>query len=340
MRLGRTARLRDVDPLGRLGFVTHWRRPPRLFDLRQLRWIDGPHLGRGVYLWNRKHPPRLTAKGRLIYGEWSPGSGYERTTPVLFDTMRVIDLRGDTSFRVHIDAPAHGTAVSPTQDIFYYATETQRVAVIHGARNFIVDPLPRKVVQSVFVDGERSLLVAASWSEIVVHRIVDDELQRVTRLQTELQGDIPWVAIAGPWLLVAIQCYAEPPVIGKTIVIEVRRFDDALTIGPVVHRHAGTQLRAASVSRDGRYFAAAIDDRLLVHELDTDTVTFFTEHTDKINLVRFAGDDHVLISADTDNRVVLRPRTETGYVRPLIEIEIPDEAVALPPLDAPIAVPR
>jgi hypothetical protein len=46
--------------------------------------------------------------------------------------------------------------------------------------------------------------------------------------------------------------------------------------------------------------------------------------------VRFVGDDHLLISADTDNRVVMRPRTPAGYARALITIDIPQEPVALP----------
>ena len=42
-----------------------------------------------------------------------------------------------------------------------------------------------------------------------------------------------------------------------------------------------------------------------------------------INYVRFASDDHVLVSADCDNRLVLRPRTADGsYARPLIGIEV------------------
>jgi hypothetical protein len=34
VRLGLTARVRDVDPLGRLALVSHWRKPLRVFDLR------------------------------------------------------------------------------------------------------------------------------------------------------------------------------------------------------------------------------------------------------------------------------------------------------------------
>jgi len=46
-------------------------------------------------------------------------------------------------------------------------------------------------------------------------------------------------------------------------------------------------------------------------------------------LVRFGGDDHVLVVADRHGRVVLRPRTPNGYARPLIDIDIPDEPIPL-----------
>ncbi|HEY5925238.1 MAG TPA: hypothetical protein VIV11_26325 [Kofleriaceae bacterium] len=330
VRLGLSARLRDVDPLGRLGLVSHWRRPPRLFDLRRLRWINaGTH---GVIRSNRAHPARLTGDGRVIYGVWKWDDVVEGSQARIFDGMRVVDLRRETSHVVTgVDAPARNTAVTASEDIFYYVTDSERVTIATGETSYAVDPLPRRVIQAAHIDATRRLLAATSWSEVALHRIVDETLERVSYLKTEQQGDIEWVAVAGPWVAYAVRRF------GTATVIEVRRLGGDLVIGDVVHRHAGSKLHAASLSRDGRYLAAAFDDRLLVHELATDTVTFFTEHTDKINLVRFAGDDHVLISADTDNRVVLRPRTETGYARPLIAIDVPDAGIELPPQDAPVA---
>src|SRR5688572_11940916 len=56
VRLGLTARVRDVDPLGRIALVSHWRRPLRLFDLRRLCWID-LDLPRRYHLMARQFPP-------------------------------------------------------------------------------------------------------------------------------------------------------------------------------------------------------------------------------------------------------------------------------------------
>ena len=49
-------------------------------------------------------------------------------------------------------------------------------------------------------------------------------------------------------------------------------------------------------------------------------------------VLRHAVLDHLLVSADTDNRVILRPRTQLGYAVPLVQLAIPDAGVALPAL--------
>src|SRR5262249_44526526 len=137
----------------------------------------------------------------------------------------------------------------------------------------------------------------------------------------------------GPWLVAAVTVF------GGGVRIEARRLEqqadrDAighrLTLGSVVHRYTGSTPRAAGLSRHGRSPALALHPRLAVHELGTDNRTFFDDHTDRINLVRFVGDDHMLVSADTDNRVILRPRTPLGYGVPLVEIGVPEEGIELP----------
>jgi hypothetical protein len=323
VRLGLTARVRDVDPTGRLALVSHWRQPLRLFDLRQLRWIADVQVPGAAYLLTRRNPPRLTSNGRLIYGSWSAGSDHKYETR-MFDGMNVEDLRTHKAYVVASDAPEHGTTVTATKDIFYYVTDTQRVAIVDGTTAYSFDPLPRKVIHAVHLDGERRLLASGSWSEVVLHQIDDDKLVRLSHRTTERTGDVTWLALGGPWLALATRTP------GGAASIEVHRIARDQTIGDTVYRHATTDLRSASMSRDGRYLAFTGTDGLVVQALDSGEETVFTEHTDSINLVRFAGDDHVLISADTDHRVVLRPRTPAGYARPLIAIEVPEAGVPLP----------
>jgi hypothetical protein len=323
VRLGLSARLRDVDPSGRLGLVSHWREPLRLFDLRRLRWIHGLRLPRGAYVWNRRYPPRLTSDGRVIYAAWTAGSGYERSDSRLFGGMHVEDLRTHKAFVIPTDPPEHTTAVTATRDLFYYVTDTQLVAVIAGRGTYTVEPLPRKVIQAVHLDGERSLLASASWSEIALHRIASGKLELVSHTKTATNGDVVWLAAAGERLIAHV-------ITSEGVHrIEVHRLSEH-SIGPLIRMRALPKLEHAALSRDGRYLALAYDDQLEVEELATEGITTFEEHSDRINLVRFVGDDHLLISADTDNRVVMRPRSPAGYARALITIDVPPEAVPLP----------
>ena len=325
VRLGMTARVRDVDPTGRLAFVTHWRRAPRLFDLRQLRWVKDVELSRAMYLWNRKHPPRLTSDGRLLVAEWTRTLGtYQlEDSPHSFDGIRVHELGSSRSRMIGAEPPEHGTAVSAVNDRYYYVTTRQQVVLFEGSQTFLFEPLPRKVLHAVAIDGERDLLAAGSWSEVVLHRIVDGKLERSSHLKIERVGDVRWLAIAGPWLVLAISEY------GTVFHIQTYELERDQSIGSLVREHTVAPFLGASLSRDGRYLAYATDVGLFVHETATGEHEVFTDHTDDINLVRFAGDDHVLISADTDNHVVMRPRTKTGYAKPLLAVDVPDEPVPL-----------
>jgi hypothetical protein len=201
----------------------------------------------------------------------------------------------------------------------------------------LLEPLPRKVVHAAYIDGARRLLASGSWCELALHHLSErGELEALWHGQPEATGDVRWIALAGPWLAYAVVT------VGGGVQVEIRRFvdrdRDPLTtkplVGPIVHHHAGAPLRAASISGDGHFLALALDRGVLVHELGTDHVARFDEHTDRVNLVRFAGDDHLLITADTDNRVILRPRTAAGYSLPLIALDVPEDGVELPALGA------
>lgn len=315
VRLGMTARVRDIDPLGRLAVVTHWRRPARIFDLRQLRWADMPPLSRMLWLARRTVLPRLTPDERLMYPLLAYDSDYGYSLEgVSSRTLRTGDeheLRG-----LPDDMPSHDTQVSATGNIFSYATDSQRVVVVRpDGSSASYEPLPRKVIQASCIDGERDILTSASWSEIALHHMQGNKLDRIGYTRTAAEGDVRWLGLAGSSLAAAVYT-------SSGTHVEVRRLGDDRSIGPVVQSLTATWgFRVAALSRDGRYLAAAFTDKLTVLDLDSGHAQQFDEHSDTINAVRFAADDHVLISADTDNRVVLRPRTPAGYAKPLISVE-------------------
>lgn len=315
LRLGFRARVRDVDPTGRLGLVSHWRRPLRLLDLRRLRWIGGTDLPRRLV--SSTCPPRLVSSGRLLYRDADPELEYAARS-----ALYVRSPAGGEPARVPGVWVSHGSGVSATGDRYWVVTDTQRVAVVRPIEDgWHVDdyePLRNRVIHAAHVDGERDLLASGSWGEVALHQIEGAQIRDVGYAKTEHEGNVTWVAVAGPWLVLLV----------AREWLEVRRLGADLSIGRVAQRRTGF-VDAASLSRDGRYLALGTRDGLVVRALDTGDDTVFDDHRGQIDLVRFGGADHELVSADTANQLILRPRHAGGYHQPLITVDVPDEPVAL-----------
>lgn len=315
VRLGMTARVRDIDPVCRYALVSHWRKPLRLFDLRALRWV--PHIAweRRIYLWARTAPPRLRAGGELIWPELNRISG-----ELLFSGMHARDFETGHErklARVADDTPGRGTAVSATNDLFYYVSDSQRVIVLPpDGPGASYEPLPRKVLQAVHIDAERGLLASASWNELALHHFNAGGFTRLGHTATTRQADVRFVGVGGSRVVAVTSTWNETFV----EVYDLDR-DNSLLRGATGISFAGP-FRIGALSRDGRYFAAAGSSQLVVCDFDAGTRQLFNDHTDEINAVRFAANDHVLVSADTDHRIVLRPRTPTGYAAPLLTVEV------------------
>jgi hypothetical protein len=332
VRLGVSARLRDVDPGGRVGMVSRWRGPLRLFDLRRLRWVKGESIERELWTWRRAFPPRLTDDGRLIY----PALSRIDLDTFRFDGIHARWLGSRQTVRYGGERPAYGTAVSASGDRYWYVTDTQQVVVLVPGQRlppalsavslpstgeavptqvWTFEPLPRKVVQAVHVDGERDLLAAGTWGEIVLSQFRDGRLHRLDRIETE--GDLVWVAVTGRCLAAAVR-------VGGVIVVRVWELARSFAIGAEICRQVGGRLYDASLSRDGRYLATGLDRSVVVHALDAGTSVTFDDHTDRLGLIRFVGDDHLLVTADHDNRMIQRPRTAHGYASALLKVDVPD----------------
>ncbi len=313
VRLGLSARVRDIDPLGKYALVSHWRQRLRLFDLRELTWHPRVAWERSLYYFARHAPPRLTGSGQLLFARYSFADDVR-----LFEGIYARAIADDDERRYvypdNEDSPDHATAVTLQGDVFYYASGRQRIVVKPPAGSHrIYEPLPRKVIQAVHVDGERNLMVTTSWSELALDRFDDsDELVRLAHIPTEAHGNVRWAGIAGEWLVVCI----------AGVRWEAYRLGAGHVLGKLERRYTFDLAKAAALSRDGRYLAVGAGSTLQLVDLDADTTTAFDEHSDEINAVRFAREDHVLISADTDNRLILRPRTKTGYAKPLLEVAI------------------
>jgi hypothetical protein len=135
LKLGLTARIRDVDPLGRFALVSHWRRPLRLLDLRALRWVPGVEFARLLYLWARPYAPRLTSDQHLIHADISLVTdivkGAAAGTEAYVGGFRIAQVAtGESAWLVEpsVEAPFFGTSVSSMGDVLEHGG---RVLVCH-----------------------------------------------------------------------------------------------------------------------------------------------------------------------------------------------------------------
>jgi WD40 repeat protein len=348
VRLGRTARLRDVEPGGRIGLVTKWFGSMRAFDLRRLRWVDEMLRPDDVVLPALPESMSLVAPGTINPVNTTPrrtelpaqrrvraGQILERLSPTGEVYCARYRAAGDDtgSFFEFLDrrslvtgvwtqiATSHEplTSTGMTKDgHYYYVSAEQRVVVVAPdttVRTF--EPLPRRVVQACHVNMETKILASAGWGEVVLHEIDGDAINRTGGVRTS--GNCTWVKFEEPWLAACVE--------GELIVWHVA---ENLSVGRKQFLHTvGGPVYAADLSRDGRYLAFAAKRKVILHDLDQDLVVEYDDHTDDICLVRFVGLDQMLVTADEDNRVVLRPRTPEGYVRSVIDIAIPDKPIAL-----------
>jgi hypothetical protein len=335
LRLGLGWRLRDVDPKGRYALVSRVMKAPHIVDLRQLRWLGETPLVINATALMARYPPRLTSDGLLAYADISIVDGAVRHSGMRYREM----LGGSPNVGIDsVEGPLGGcTCVSAVGDWYAHVTESQRVVVLTHDRNAPApdpqaatvvgygalssgpvfrcvtrsyEPLPRKVVSAIAIDSERELLASATWREIAIHKMVEDKLERFAYLDTGIDANISWLALTGRWLAYGTQSR-----------VYVRSIDEHGAIGEVHYQHQG-RIETAAISRDGAYLAVAHDSMLSVVDLVKLASTEFDEHSDGINYVRFGSEDHMLISGDQDNRVMLRPRTEAGYAHPVVRVEL------------------
>jgi hypothetical protein len=321
IRLGMSARVKDVDPNGRFAIVSHALKAPRLFDLRHLTWVGELPISRTAFAYMHGYPPRLTSAGMVAHAEVRL-SGDERT----FWGVRWRSLAGGIDELIDSEAIQRCSMMS-TSDQLAYVSMSEKVIVMtpklgemphatnimlprafsgptFGVTTRVYDPMPRKVIHAMHLTND--ILVTTTWREIAIDRIVDGNLERLTRLDTGLDANIQWVALAGNVLAYFVR--------GD---VELRRVDASYGASAVFARHR-CNFNCGALSVDGRYLALGAGDRVLLHDLERDEQTTYEEHSDDVSFVKFAADDHMLITADDDNRVVLRPRIEAGYARAII----------------------
>lgn len=324
IRLGLSARVLEVDPHGRRAIVRHWSKRPRLFDLRELRWGGELKLSRDE---THFFGPHLTSDGFIVHAEVEHSD-----QSLVLSGVRWRKLDGSLELTASDSRPQRCSFMTSSNELAYVdgaekvVVMTPQVVGTPVAANAIMpraftgqdlvvtkrtfDPMPRMVIHALHVTN--NILVTGTWRELAISRMIDDELERLSPVDTGIDGNVNWVALAGNTLAYAAG--------GR---VRARRVDARYRATEVVFDERG-KFKCAALSVDGRYLAIGFGDKLLVYDVERDTQTVFDDHTDAVSFIRFTTNDHMLVSADDDNRVILRPRTEVGYVRTLIAVRPQD----------------
>lgn len=310
LRLGVGRRLAWARGDGRVALASGTVRSARFLDLRRIAWarLAAPRvkLPRGL---------RHTA-GRPFHDDWwmvrreewvgqgNQGGwihrghdlvGSDGAVAASWRTPRLASLAAASSGR-------YAWALARDQGVHVFAL---RAPYRHSA---FPDALPGEVLHSIDADLDAQRAVGGTWNALVMYHLTVDVLEPTSRVALD-DGDALWVGLAR----------------GRIAAVVDRKRVDTLVVwaidagGVAVEQIAavdyadGLQPRGA-LSPDGRYVAVAtLDHRVLLLDLDARTTTELEGHTDDVCFIGFLDGGRQLITGDCDNRVIIRPRTSSGY---------------------------
>jgi len=334
IRLGMGARLRGVSDSGRLGLVGGWRRHVRVVDLRRMCYLatDGD-------IARRQHL-HITNDGRLVQEhrrkEWSD---YPKRGGDVFVGVEVIALpEGDRS-HIEIEEPdsaldrpwpqEHTLRLTRDDNWIWYERhdETLQFTDLRRRTTYNVEPVPRAVIQCAWLDTASRLLATGVFGAVHLHDFVHGRVTQ-SHVAPIAGSDILAVRLARGRMLVLAG--------GSHGTAQLRVYDvrgNPATIGDCIYERDIDGPVATALSGNGHYAAVSRRDHVVeLHTFEHDHVTLFDGHTDTVKLVRFVRGDNELVTADDDNRVIIRPLVDGTYVRHTVEVDLPSESTAFPDL--------
>ena len=195
-------------------------------------------------------------------------------------------------------------------------TSVESVALVdlNGGSRCVYQPEARQVIQAWDIDDRERMVVTGVYGRVYIHRFARDLGEAPTLLDVLPlpDSDILSVHIAAPTLVV----FWNGPTrrFGRDDQFSVFRIDtERNAVTRVRDRNPTPRVEAIDVSNDGQTIAYSLGNRQLVVEgWEGSDRRVFHEHTDDVHFVRFC-DDGRLVSADCDNRVVIRPVGAQGY---------------------------
>lgn len=338
-KLGIWRRLIDVDPTGSLGIVwIKWRASYQLVDLRGLRYLQSP---RPV------SPGRLCQNGQILVtdtrtvhaidgGQWMTPGGI-----VLGDAQRgalSISEDGATARLLCLYDSRTGRVIDihyqPYGPISYDRQRRYRASCKHGQIDICITEIAtgelrtiavsvRDLLSAVYYDPEHSLLIAGSWGKLFVfseHNSSFGPSRQVPLPDT----DVHWLACCGR-RVVALCTRSRSAYLA---VVEINESGSPGKVRELAIPDPGLESvrkPVIALSPNGESVAVGLRDRTValcpVGTAST-PIMYLSGHTDSVSLLTFTSDGQLLISADDDSRVIMRPRLDSGYATQIVHLPL------------------
>lgn len=308
LRLGMGARLREVDPTGRVGLVSTWNGKARVQELS-----SGEKLG-DLIRWNRRtnvdetfamggHWPLLVSPRRLM---WLESRGWKHE-PLLV----IKDLGQELQeHRLGWKRSRQACLVLVTEDgrRGLVVRSDQKLDVLDLTRLVGMGVLGerRQVIQSCAASSDMGLIAVGGFRKAAFYRLED--LERMGSREAG-KGEVDWIGLGGGRAAMFcddghLEVVAVEPARPPHKWPEVRRADLGGGVRPV-----------ADLSPDGQLLVRRVGRRQVeVMNLDSGERQVLSGHTDDVLLIRFVDGGRSLVTADEDNRVIIWPRQDERIV--------------------------
>jgi hypothetical protein len=345
LRLGMGRRLTELEPGGRLGVVSHvLSSAGRLVDLMRGRYVDteapvaqhakiradGTSIDHASVSVVPQGDGWLTAGGLELderatpaVVEWTDESGLvTHNVAVVVVSDPLSPLLQDRAFAGRKRPGSSGLDASRRYLVTLMRDSTQLVISDSETGALRMRPVSsREVIQCVAYDPVEELLVTGLWGAVCPYYQLEETLERAPRIP--LPGAEPgWVGLASRRLAAAYarggQCFL---LIG---ILDDRARADAIRRIPIPSAYLDE--KHISISPDGRIVAFALrghSHEVAVLSTEDGALRRYGGHSDDVRLVAITSAGDALVTADDDNRVIVRPRLADGsFATEQVEVEL------------------
>lgn len=321
LRLGLGRRLRRVDPEGRLALVSTWARGLRLYDLARGQWLGAPPS-------LRRYDALLSSiarDGSVVWPFFAVGASEQ--APV-FRGVHLTSLSGGRAdtLRAQRPTPPRELVLCPEGRYVWFRamSETVQVWDFETGDQHEYDPLPGSVLQAAALDVSSGLLATATYGRAAVHRVQGGEAELLGTLRVLRDADNVWLGLAAGCLVVVSDYRGLRGHVIRGFALDAAGAPEREPFYVYEESDAAAGARrkvrplrpiVASLSPDGRFMAMATEgNEVALHDLARRRVQYLGGHTDVIATMAFTGDAQSLITADHDNRVIMRPRRDDHFL--------------------------